>query len=61
MKMKSSFLKDFGVYIFEVFFRLSNLKNDFFQTKFRVGYVYIEISFDTIFNMGYGSVNSAIG
>ena len=27
----------------------------------RVGYVYIEKSFDTIFNIGYGSVKSSIG
>ena len=26
-----------------------------------VGYVYIENSFDTIFNIGYGSVKSHIG
>ena len=33
----------------------SILKNDFFsKKKIRVGYVYIEESFDTIFNMGYG-------
>ena len=29
-------------------------KQNFFQQKSRVGYVYIEESFDTIFNMGYG-------
>ena len=34
---------------FDAFFRPSTLK-----TEKRVGYVYIEESFDTIFNMGYG-------
>ena len=29
-------------------------KQKFFKKKLRVGYVYIEESFDTIFNMGYG-------
>ena len=28
--------------------------NFFFKKKLRVGYVYTEESFDTIFNMGYG-------
>ena len=40
---------------FEAFFRPSALKTDFFfQKNLTVGYVYIEESFDTIFNMGYG-------
>ena len=34
---------------FDAFFRPSTLK-----TEKRVGYVYIEESFDTIFNMSYG-------
>ena len=29
-----------------------------FQQKLRVGFVYIDESFDTIFNMGYGSGKS---
>ena len=33
---------------------LGPLKLKFFQQNLRVGYVYIEESFDTIFNMGYG-------
>ena len=33
----------------------------FSTTKIRVGYVYIEESFDTIFNMGYGSGKSPMG
>ena len=39
---------------FNAFFRPSNLKTERFSTKLRVGYVYIEESLDTIFNMGYG-------
>ena len=31
----------------------------FFQKEIRVGYVYIEESFDTIFNMGYGGAYNA--
>ena len=43
------------------FFRPSTLKTEkFFQKKLRVGYVYIEESFDTIFNMGLGSGKSAM-
>ena len=39
----------------ETFFRPSILKTEnFFPKKLRVGYVYIEESFDTIFNLGYG-------
>ena len=33
---------------------LAPSKLTFFQKNLRVGYVYIEESFDTIFNMGYG-------
>ena len=33
---------------------LAPSKLKMFSTKIRVGYVYIEESFDTIFNMGYG-------
>ena len=40
---------------FDAFFRPSTLKTkSFFRKKLRVGYVYKEESFDTIFNMGYG-------
>ena len=49
---------------FKAFFRPSTLKTDiFFHTNFRVGYVYIENSFDITFNTGsfgrgrYGSNN----
>ena len=33
---------------------------NFVQQKIRVGYVYIEESFDIIFNVGYGSGKSAM-
>ena len=33
---------------------LATPKRKFFQNKLRVGYVYIEDSFDTIFNISYG-------
>ena len=40
---------------FDAFFRPSTLKTEiFFQKKSREGYVCIEESFDTIYNMGYG-------
>ena len=66
--------EDFGEkgQIMRLFFKPSTLKNDFFNL--RVGYVYMEKSFDTIFNkgggvqqpsplppIGYGSVKSTIG
>ena len=55
---------------FDAFFRPSTLKTDFLKKKLRVGYVYIEESFDTIFQhrlwagawvMGYGSGKSPMG
>ena len=40
---------------FEAFFSPSTLKSkNLFIFHLRVSYVYIEESFDTIFNMGYG-------
>ena len=62
----SSFLKqfleniqneDYGfVFVenFDAFLGLAPSKLTFKKKKWRVGYVYIEDSFDTIFNMGYG-------
>ena len=45
--------------ILRPFFRPSALKTYFFfQKNLTVGYMYIEESFDTNFNMGYGSGNS---
>ena len=41
--------------IFKAFFRPGALKTEKkFETNLTVGYVYLEESFDTIFNMGYG-------
>ena len=40
---------------------LAPSKLKIFQQKLRVDYVYIEESFDTIFNMGYGSGKSSMG
>ena len=37
-----------------IFFRPSTLKTENVLIRLRVGYVCIEESFDTIFNMGYG-------
>ena len=63
----SSFLKEFLKNIkklrfwfdfwsnFDAFFRHSNLKTEnFLKKKLRVGYVYIEESFNNIFSMGHG-------
>ena len=52
-------MKIFGFHIFkkgqiDASFRTSSLKLKFFQKISRVGYVCIEESFDTIFNMACG-------
>ena len=39
----------------------STLSTDFCSIKIRVGYVYIEESFNSTFNMGNGSIKSPIG
>ena len=39
----------------------STLKSEMLLKKLKVGYVYIEESFDTIFDMGYGSGKSPMG
>ena len=41
--------------------RTSTFKTEFFQQNLRVGYKYIEESFDTIFYMGYVSGKSPMG
>ena len=41
--------------MYGLFYAYANPKTkNLFQQKLWVGYVYIEESFDTIFNMGYG-------
>ena len=55
MKILDFFLKRSH---FDAFLRPSTLKTEFFfKKKLRVCYADIEESFDTIFNMGYGSGN----
>ena len=50
------------ILVFEIFEKGQILRpqNWIFKDKLRVSYVYIEESFDTIFNMGYGSGKSAV-
>ena len=43
------------------FVGLAPLKLKFLSKEIKGGYVYIEESFDTIFNMGYGSGKSPMG